>query len=303
MEKVWTILDLITWGKAYFEEKGVDSPRLTMEILIAHVLQKARIQLYTQFDRPLTETELTTLRAMIKRRAAREPLQYILGETEFFGLTLAVTPAVLIPRPETELLVEYVVNRIKEERTDSKNESGEETAILDIGTGSGCIAIALAKNIPSSLSATLYGLDVSDSALALAQSNAKRYALTNIHFGKINILETVPKRRFSVILSNPPYISTNDMSELEPEVGDHEPRVALTDDDDGMRFYRRFAAIFPTMLEEKGWFAVEMGFGQAEQIQALFATSGFETGIINDLAGIPRICVGSRNIRTNVKTL
>jgi release factor glutamine methyltransferase len=293
MEKVWTILDLITWGRAYFEEKGVDSPRLTMEILIAHVLQKARIQLYTQFDRPLGENELTTLRAMIKRRAAREPLQYILGETDFFGMTLSVNPAVLIPRPETELLVEYVLNRLKKD-TSTTNENQVETTILDIGTGSGCIALALAKNI--STSATLYGLDVSNDALALARSNAERNQITNVQFGKIDILEALPKRQFSVIVSNPPYISTTDMNELEPEVGSHEPNVALTDNADGMTFYRRFAEIFPQMLEERGWFAVEMGFGQGAMVEALFADAGFETMVINDFAGIPRICVGSRKL-------
>lgn len=293
MEKVWTIIDLITWGKAYFEEKGVDSPRLTMEILIAHVLQKARIHLYTQFDRPLSDTELTTLRAMIKRRAAREPLQYILGETEFYGLPFAVSSAALIPRPETELLTEYVLKRVKQ-------ESVSEVSILDIGTGTGCIAISLAKHLPES---SIYALDVSDSALELAKSNAERNGVQNVQFGKINILETIPKRRFSIILSNPPYISTKDMSELEPEVGDHEPRIALTDNDDGMRFYRRFAEIFPGMLEEDGWFAVEMGFGQSEKIKALFAAAGFETSFINDFAGILRICIGSRSIKANAKTL
>lgn len=293
MEKVWTIIDLITWGKAYFEEKGVDSPRLTMEILIAHVLQKARIQLYTQFDRPLSDTELTTLRAMIKRRAAREPLQYILGETEFYGLPFAVSPAALIPRPETELLTEYVLKRVIQ-------ESVSEVSILDIGTGTGCIAISLAKHLPES---SIYALDVSDSALELAKSNAERNGVQNVQFGKINILETIPKRRFSIILSNPPYISTKDMSELEPEVGDHEPRIALTDNDDGIRFYRRFAEIFPGMLEQDGWFAVEMGFGQSEKIKALFAAAGFETSFINDFAGILRICIGSRSIKANAKTL
>lgn len=293
MEKVWTILDLITWGKAYFEEKGVDSPRLTMEILIAHVLQKARIQLYTQFDRPLGENELTTLRAMIKRRAAREPLQYILGETDFFGMILSVNPAVLIPRPETELLVDYVLNRLKKD-TSAAVENQLETTILDIGTGSGCIALALAKNI--STPATFYGLDVSDDALTLARSNAERNQITNVQFGKIDILEALPKRKFSVIVSNPPYISMTDMNELEPEVGSHEPHVALTDSADGMTFYRRFAEIFPIMLDEHGWFAVEMGFGQVGSVDTLFADAGFETMIINDFAGIPRICVGSRKI-------
>lgn len=290
MEKVWTILELIQWGKAYFEEKGVDSPRLTMEMIVAHVLQKQRIQLYTQFDQPLNESELSTLRTMIKRRAAREPLQYILGEADFFGFTLAVSSAVLIPRPETELLVEYVLNRLRES-TDLRSKSIEGVSILDIGTGSGCIVLALAKNIPS---ARLYGVDVSDDALSIAQSNAERLAVASVQFGKMNILESLPKRRFSVIVSNPPYISAIDMEELEPEVSDHEPHLALRGGEDGMIFYQRFAEIFPIMLEENGWFAVEIGFGQAEQIKALFDNADFTTTILNDLADIPRICIGNR---------
>lgn len=285
MEKIWSILDILTWGRAYFEEKGVDSPRLTMELLVAHVLKKQRIELYTQFDRPLAEGELTTLRAMIKRRAAHEPLQYITGETEFYGLTLAVTPAVLIPRPETELLAEYVIKRVR----DSTNADESEIGILDIGTGSGCIALALAKHLPR---AAVFGLDVSDDALRLARGNAERHALSNVQFGKINILEAQPKRRFGVIVANPPYIAVEEIEELEPEVRAHEPRIALTDGSDGLRFYRRFSEIFPSMLAEGGWFVVEMGFGQSTQVEEIFAEVGYQTTIVNDLAGIPRICVG-----------
>lgn len=287
MEKIWTTIELINWCKPYFEKQGVDSPRLTIELMIAHVLQKQRIQLYTQFDRPFSEEELSTLRAMIKRRAAREPLQYILGETEFFGLMLNVSPAALIPRPETELLVECVLNRLKRESIN--DASILSTSILDIGTGTGCIALALAKNLPES---AVYGIDVSEDALALAKSNAERTQATSVQFGKINILETQPKRRFRVIVSNPPYIGLDDMNELEPELSNHEPRTALTDEADGLRFYRRFAEIFPTMLEEGGWFAVEIGYGQAESVEALFQAAGFQTEIINDYAGIARIRAG-----------
>ncbi len=283
MEKMWTIIDLIQWGKSYFEEKGVDSPRLTIELFIANVLKKPRIQLYTQFDRPLSENELTTLRGMIKRRASREPLQYILGETEFYGLTFAVSPAALIPRPETELLVEYVLKRWQ------KNSTAQEKSILDIGTGTGCIAIAIAKHFPDAL---VYGLDVSEEALALARSNGERYELSNLRFGNINILESQPKRRFSVIVANPPYIASGEMEELEPEVRAFEPHLALTDGADGLRFYRRFAEIFPAILAEDGWFALEIGFGQAEAIEEIFRRAGYNLEIVNDFSGVPRICIG-----------
>ncbi len=284
MEKIWTILDLINWCKPYFEKQGVDSPRLTVELMIAHVLHVPRIQLYSKFDRPFSDEELSTLRAMIKRRAAREPLQYILGETEFYGLPFAVSPAALIPRPETELLVEYVLKRLKQ-------DSALNASILDIGTGTGCIAIALAKNLPE---ASVYALDVSEGALELAKTNAERNSVHNVQFGKINILETQPKRRFRVIVANPPYIGLDDMKELEPELSNHEPRTALTDEADGLRFYRRFAEIFPAMLEEGGSFAVEMGFGQASAVEAFFRETGFTTEVVNDYAGIARICAGWR---------
>jgi release factor glutamine methyltransferase len=296
MEKTWTILDIITWGKAYFEEKQIESPRLTIELLLSFVLDKPRVYLYTAFDQPLSAQELSVLRSMVKRRGEREPLQYITGEAYFYDLRLEVSPATLIPRPETELLAEYVIKRARAQRQDSDREAeadSGEYAILDIGTGSGCLGLAIAKNLPFT---TLYGIDISDDALEIAARNSAKVGVTNVHWGKIDILRSVPRRKFDAIVANPPYIAAGDMEDLEPEVRLHEPRLALTDEsNDGLQFYRRFAEIFPTSLKNnRSWFAVEIGYGQAESVQRLFTVAGFQTLIMNDLANIPRICVGAK---------
>ncbi|MES2765675.1 MAG: HemK/PrmC family methyltransferase, partial [Bacteroidota bacterium] len=163
MQKVWTVLDIINWGKDFFAQKSIDSPRLTIELMLCEVLKIRRIDLYAQFDRPLKDDELARLREMAKRRAGREPLQYILGNTEFYGLPLIVDPSVLIPRPETEILVETVLKTFK-------NSENKVLKILDIGTGSGCIAVALAVNLPQ---AEITAVDISEEALEIARQNAK----------------------------------------------------------------------------------------------------------------------------------
>jgi release factor glutamine methyltransferase len=290
-DKVWTILELINWGKTFFEEKNIDSPRLTIELMLAHMLKTQRIQLYTAFDRPLSQPELTTLRDMVRRRAKREPLQYILGEAHFYDIVLEVAPNVLIPRPETEQLVEYTLQRIQ--RDSALNDA--PLRVLDIGTGSGCIVLALAKSLEKSrngIETSLEAWDVSNAALALARKNAERLGIENINVVEGDILQSAPNGRFDVIVSNPPYIPLVEMQELEPEVRDFEPHSALTDNARGLRFYERFAEIFPTLLAKHGFFAVEIGFGQAEEVRGIFERGGFDVEIHKDLAGIPRVCTG-----------
>lgn len=284
MDKQWTVLEMIQWATGYFKEKEVDSPRLTIELMLAHVTGLSRMQLYMAFDKPLNDMELDALRPMVKRRGKREPLQYILGSTNFFGLELAVTPAVLIPRPETELLVEFTLHRLRELK---RYESA--LRVLDIGTGSGCIALALAKHLPA---ARVLGVDVAADAVAVARMNATRLGIVNVEFHERNVLQTSIDEAFDVIVSNPPYINTTDMNELEPEVAGFEPRFALTDEGDGLRFYRRFAELFPTLLADEGFFAVEIGFGQSEDVREVFA--GFSTRTEQDLARIPRVVMGWR---------
>jgi len=239
--------------------------------------------MYLHYDKPLTKAELSALKAMIARRAKREPLQYILGETEFYGLPFAIDSSALIPRPETEFLVEAAVEYI--------SKAGRPLSVLDIGTGSGCIALTIAKKSPES---RVVAMDISEQALALAVKNQTALGVENCEFVKRDIFrEITVKKPFDVIVSNPPYISTEGMAELEPELLEHEPHIALTDGGDGLRFYRRFAEIFPTILAPDGVFFVEIGYGQVHEILELF-TGMYECSVQNDLAGIPRLLIGKR---------
>jgi release factor glutamine methyltransferase len=280
--KIWTALDVRRWGEGYFAEKQIDSPRLTMELMLCHILRYSRIDLYLHYDKPLTALELSALKAMIARRVKREPLQYILGMTEFYGLEFNVDPSVLIPRPETELLVEEVIKYI--------GNSEQSKSILDIGTGSGCIALTIAKKLPLS---RLVALDISESALEVATKNRNALGIENCEFVRRDIFTTVSvKQPFDIIVSNPPYVSSEAMIELEPELA-FEPQIALTDGDDGLKFYRRFEEIFRTILAPDGVFFVEIGYGQAEAVLSLFSDK-YECTVQNDLAGIPRILTGRR---------
>lgn len=281
--KVWTALELRRWGEGYFAEKQIDSPRLTMELMLCHILRYSRLELYLHYDKPLTKSELSSLKAMIARRAKREPLQYILGETEFYGFPFVIDASALIPRPETEFLVEAALEYI--------SRATQPLSVLDIGTGSGCIALAIAKKSPES---RIVAMDLSEQALALAARNQIALEVENCEIIKRDIFrEIIVKKPFDVIVSNPPYISSECMKELEPELIRYEPHIALTDGGDGLRFYRRFAEVFPSILAPDGTFFLEIGHGQASDILAIFADA-YQCSIQNDLAGIPRILIGRR---------
>ncbi|WP_069130398.1 peptide chain release factor N(5)-glutamine methyltransferase [Rhodohalobacter halophilus] len=221
-DKVWTVLSMLEWATDFFEEKGVDNPRLSIEWLLAHILDIRRLDLYLKFDRPLSPDELDRLRPLVKRRAAHEPLQYITGTTDFLNCTIQVSKEVLIPRPETEQLVEMVLNRY---------DSAEELSVLDIGTGSGCIPVAIKKNRPNWICA---GLDISDDALHVAQSNAELNDVDVSFFkGDLNRLESKGKtqeQEWDIIISNPPYITNEEKVELDPQVLNYEPELALFHD-------------------------------------------------------------------------
>jgi release factor glutamine methyltransferase len=213
------ILEVISKTTPFFEKNGIESPRLTIELLLAHLLKKKRLDLYMEFERELDDPTLEKLREMVKRRAAGEPLQYITGETEFCGLKFMVDKRVLIPRPETELLVETVVEKLKTEDRRQKTEIG----IVDVGTGSGCIAIALAKKLAPTggdAYATVYATDVSADALEVARANAKLHKVEkNIRFLESDLLEALPDSlRADAVVSNPPYIAVGDVPKLPKEV-------------------------------------------------------------------------------------
>ena len=264
-----TVLEAIQKSADFLQKKGVDSPRLQAELLLADVLKLARMKLYLQFERALSDAETDALRQRVIRRSQREPLQHIIGSTSFCGFEMEVNRNVLVPRPETELLAEAGWKFLF-----AKN--GRCTA-LDFGTGSGCIAIALAAKCAQ---AEVWAIDVSSDALVIARRNAERNQVSNrIHFlqgtGFRAIEATaseVPPAQFDLIVSNPPYIPTAEIETLEPEVRDFDPRGALDGGTDGLDFYRKLAAEARPFLQPDGRLMLEFGDGQAPAIRDLFVS-------------------------------
>lgn len=280
----WTILKLLEWSTQYFQNKGIESPRLDAELLLAHSLGLSRVQLYMQFDRTLQETELQDFKLLLKRRSEREPLAYILGKKEFYSLEFEVNPAVLIPRPETELLVETALKHF--------SSSPSPLTLLDIGTGSGCIAITLAKHLPE---AQIRAIDISESALAIARRNAEKHGVEKqIEFIQADFLSPhssllTSQDKFDLILSNPPYIASDEISKLAPEL-QAEPLYALEGGKDGLDFYRVLVPWAFHHLKKEGVALFEIGFDQAESLEKLTTNAGFQkTSILKDEAGHPRV--------------
>lgn len=266
-QQTWTILSLMNWSTEYLAEKGIDSPRLTSELLLCRVLRCPRIDLYTNFDKPLFAEDLSEFKSLFKRRLAREPLQYILGETEFMGLRFMVDHRALIPRPETELLVEYMTELSKDLHFKH---------ILDVGTGSGNIAISIAKFLGD---VQVDAVDASTDALDVARNNAQYHASgERVNFFCCNILsDTLPEvpYLYDAIVSNPPYISSSEFELLEPEVKVYEPRIATTDMGDGLTFYHALAELGKKSLRPGGVLCVELGFDQADEVAKIFEQSGY----------------------------
>lgn len=284
-KKIWTILDLLNWGSEYLKEKKIEDARLTIELLLSHVLSYQRIQLYTSFDKPLSDEELARFKESLKRRLANEPLQYITGSTQFMGLPFAVDRRVLIPRPETELLVDTCVKTLKQSFADEGSIS-----VLDLGTGSGCIAVALAKLLPAS---TVTAVDNSTDALTVARQNAETNGVQErIRFEPNDILNLsggILSEKYHCIISNPPYISEKEFAEVSKDVKDFEPNSALTDHGDGLQFYPPIAAFAQDHLTQNGIVCVEHAYDQSEHVQKIFAEHGFtEPVVIKDYQGINR---------------
>jgi release factor glutamine methyltransferase len=280
------ILDVINKTTPFFEKQEIESPRLTIELLLAHLLKKKRLELYMEFERELDEPTLEKLRDLVKRRAAGEPLQYITGEAEFFGLRFAVDKRVLIPRPETELLVQTVLERLK-----PLEEQKQALKIVDVGTGSGCIAVALAKNLPT---AEIYALDVSNEALEVARGNAKMNGVEkNIRFLQSDLLENLPgSRGADAVVSNPPYIATGELANLPKEVRDFEPVRALSAGEDGFEVFHRLVMDAKRVLNPPGFLALEIGAGQRPAVEILFVKAGYEVDqVVKDLQGHERVIV------------
>jgi release factor glutamine methyltransferase len=274
----WTVIELLKWTADYLGEKKFDNARLNAERLLCHVLNCRRVDLYVNFERPLAAEELAFYKNLLKRRLSFEPLQYIIGETEFFSLTFKVSPAVLIPRPETELLVEQVI---------AHGRDLQPGRILDIGTGSGCIAISLAKHLPQ---AHITAIDQSPAALSLARENAALQQVAE----RIDFLEwdfsgtEFPfSEPFDIVASNPPYIRKSDYERLPAEIKNFEPLEALAAGIDGLEAYRHLRRWLSRLLIGGGRAFFEIGADQTADIQQLFP----DAAMVQDLAGRDRVAV------------
>jgi len=274
------LLEVLRGAESYLAERGVENPRLNAEHLLAHALELKRMELYLQFDRPLTESERAPLRDLVKRRGAREPLQHLLGTAEFHGRTFACDKRALVPRPETEQLVELALELVKTKTS---------TTLLDIGTGSGVIALTLALELPS---ATIHATDLSPDALALAAENATRHALTDrLVFRQTDLLPP-DNTKFDLIIANLPYIPTDEIAALSPEVR-HDPVTALDGGPDGLDLIRRLIETAPERLSPGGALLLEIGAGQADAVNTLLSARKFrDISVRPDYQNIPRFAVG-----------
>ena len=319
-DKIWTIGRILKWTEQYFKDKGIESPRLDAEVLLAHVLEKQRIYLYVHFDEPLQPAELAAYREMIKQRVLRVPVAQILGEKEFMGLTFKVTADTLVPRPDTEILVQAAVERLKAMKgeksatgvladesaaeepaegqpvggADAEQEVAEPLHIADIGTGSGAICLSVLRYLAGTVADTV---DISPEARAVAEENAASLGLADrVTFHTGDLLQPLRGMTFAAILSNPPYIPEADIAGLAPEVRLKEPHTALSGGRDGLDFYRRLAKEAPAMLVPGGFMAFEVGIHQAEPVAALAKANPLiaRTEILPDYAGIDRVVVGWR---------
>lgn len=279
-----SILEIIQRSADFLARKGVESPRLQIELILAQVLGISRMQLYLSFEKTLSADQLETARAMVQRRGQREPLQYILGGVSFCGLELKVSRAALIPRPETELLAERAWTFLK-----TLPQPGRA---LDFGAGTGALAIAMAVRAPGT---AVSAVDASPEALALARENAARHKASIAFFEGDGFAALPPEARFDLIVSNPPYIASAEIQTLEPELREHEPRMALDGGADGLDFYRRFAEQAGARLSPGGRLLLEFGDGQGPQIQALFERQNWVVeGLEADYTGRLRILAARR---------
>jgi len=280
---VWTTLGVLDWTTRRFSDAGIGAARLEAQVLLAHVLGCSRVQLYTGFDKPLGEAELASYRGLIKRRLAGESVSYLVGETEFWGLPFHVDASVLVPRPDTETVIE-VVRAARPDRTLA-------CRILDLCTGSGAIAVSLAKEYPA---AQVVATEISAAAGAIARKNAARNGVGDrVEVREGDLFAPVAGERFELIVSNPPYIASAIIPTLASEVR-REPVIALDGGRDGLVFYDRICAEARAYLAPGGALVVEHGYDQADAVRARFAAAGFAgITLVHDLGKNPRVTWGT----------
>jgi release factor glutamine methyltransferase len=284
-EPRWTIIKLLQWSASYFKTHDIDSPRATGEILLAHALKCERIDLYLKYDQPLLGDELKNFKILVQRRIKREPVAYILGVKEFWSLDLEVTEDVLIPRPETECLVEAALELLP------RHSSSDSWHILDMGTGSGAIAIALASQQPRH---TYFASDKSARAVKVARRNAKRHSLGEmIHYFNADWLTSLNQKTaaFDMIVSNPPYIPSRVIQELQPEIHGYEPVAALDGNDDGLGCLKTIIGAAHHYLKPGGVLLLEIGHDQQEAVHRIALDGGRygNLGSSKDYAGHDRV--------------
>lgn len=282
-----TVLETIQKGSDFLTRKGVDSPRLQIELLLEHVLKLPRLNLYLEFEREVTPDETSALRTLIQRRGEGEPLQHLIGNTCFCGIEIDVNRNVLIPRPETELLAERAWN--------CAQQSSSPVRVLDFGTGSGCLPILIALKCPE---ASVHAIDISKEALAVAEENARKHGVDDqIEFHLGDGFDALPDDlNFDLIVSNPPYIPSDEIASLQKEVRDYDPRLALDGGADGLDFYRRLATEGIKRISKGGTLMLEIGDGQGNDVSKLLQQSGWSLEAVeNDYAKRERMVIAHRH--------
>ena len=290
MTALRTLMEVVRLSSGYLESHGSSSPRLDAELLAATALRMRRLDLYLQFDRPLEETQLTAIRELVRRRGDGEPVAHITGEREFYGRPFTVSADVLIPRPETETVVELTLRRAR-----SLQRDGEGVRIADIATGSGCIAISLAAELPG---AKLTATDLSEAALEVAAGNVKRHHIGDqVELLRGSWCEPLQGREFDIVVANPPYIPSMELDGLARDVREREPALALDGGSDGLDAYRALLPSLATVLAPGGWGAVEVDIRAADAVAGLAREAlgaDLRTAVHDDLSGRPRVVTFER---------
>jgi len=278
MKKIWNIIDILNWGEEYFKKHSIEQPRLNIEHLLSYLLKKKRLELYLNFETILPERDLINLKKLIQRRIKGEPLIYILGETIFYDCIIKVTPAVLIPRSETENMVDIICQTIQ--------NNPNTLNVVDLGTGSGCIAIALASKLNN---IKIQAVDNSEKSLKIARKNSEINKVSElISFIQDDMLLFLKNKKFDLIISNPPYISQTEFNNLDKSVKEFEPASALTDNLDGKTYLKGIITSLPDTLKENGYAFLEFGYNMKDWIIEIVNSLPLKITIFKDIYGKDR---------------
>ena len=274
-QKQWTKIDLINWSNKYLKSKGIQNSRKESEWFLSEIYNCNRLDLYLQFDQIVAEEQLKIFKSFILRRLQNEPFQYIIKKAPFYGRDFYVNKHVLIPRPETEILIDILKKRNKVE------------SILDVGTGSGCLAITASLE---NISNKIYALDNQEQVITIAKKNSDNFKCKNINFKIMDFINTIPNQKFEIVISNPPYIAKQELNFLDKDIIDYEPLNSLTDNKDGLTFYKRFAQVFDNIIKPEGILFIEFGgIQQVKSLEEIFDSLIFKVKFHEDLNNSKRI--------------